>query len=146
MTEQNEDRLDRIERILEQSAKEHAEWFTHIERMFANAAEQFNRNEERFSRNEELFKRNEELFNRNEERFAALGERLDQLSRDIGFLYAAVKGHVSQPAPRPIRTNAKNKGWEKSNRPAFSVSKLPTASYLNDSLAASLAIFVARAG
>ena len=92
MTEQNEDRLDRIERILEQSAKEHAEWFTHIERMFANAAEQFNRNEERFSRNEELF-------NRNEERFAALGERLDQLSRDIGFLYAAVKGHVSQPAP-----------------------------------------------
>ena len=55
MTEQNEDRLDRIERILEQSAKEHAEWFTHIERMFANAAEQFNRNEERFSRNEERF-------------------------------------------------------------------------------------------
>ena len=41
MTEQSVDRLDRIERILEQSAKEHAEWFTHIERMFANAAEQF---------------------------------------------------------------------------------------------------------
>ena len=113
MTEQSEDRLDRIERILEQSAKEHAEWFTHIERMFANAAEQFNRNEERFSRNEErlsrneeLFSRNEErlsrneeLFNRNEERFAALGERLDQLSRDIGFLYAAVNGHVSQSTP-----------------------------------------------
>ena len=85
MTERSEDRLDRIERILERSAKEHAERFSHIERMFANAAEQFNRNEERF--------------NRNEERFAALGERLDQLSHDIGFLYAAVMGHVSQPTP-----------------------------------------------
>lgn len=99
MTEQSEDRLDRIERILEQSAKEHAEWFAHIERMFANAAEQFNRNEERFNRNEERFSRYEDLFNRNEERFAALGERLDQLSHDIGFLYAAVMGHVSQPSP-----------------------------------------------
>lgn len=85
MTEQSEDRLDRIERILERSAKEHAERFAHIDEMFANAAEQFNRNEERFSRNEE--------------RFAALGERLDQLSRDIGFLYAVVNGHVSQPTP-----------------------------------------------
>ncbi len=106
MTERSEDRLDRIERILERSAKEHAERFSHIERMFANAAEQFNRNEERFNRNEERFGRNEErftryedLFNRNEERFAALGERLDQLSHDIGFLYAAVLGHVSQPTP-----------------------------------------------
>ncbi len=78
MTEQSEDRLDRIERILERSAKEHAERFTHIEEMFANAVEQFNRNAERF---------------------AALVERHDQLSHDIGFLYAAVKGHVSQPAP-----------------------------------------------
>ena len=78
MTEQSEDRLDRIERILEQSAKEHAERFAHIEDMFANAAEQFNRNEERF---------------------AALGERLDQLSRDIGFMYAVVNGHVSQSTP-----------------------------------------------
>ena len=85
MTEQSEDRLDRIERILEQSAIDHAERFAHIENMFANAAEQFNRNEERFERNEE--------------RFAALGERLDQLSRDIGFLYAAVNGHISQPTP-----------------------------------------------
>ena len=92
MTEQSEDRLDRIERILERSAKEHAERFTHIEDMFANAAEQFNRNEERFSRNEERF-------NRNEERFAALSEKLDQLSRDIGFLYAVVNGHVSQSTP-----------------------------------------------
>ncbi|MCY4080971.1 MAG: hypothetical protein OXF54_12050 [Caldilineaceae bacterium] len=113
MTERSEDRLDRIERILERSAKEHAERFSHIERMFANAAEQFNRNEERFNRNEERFTRYEErfgrneerftryedLFNRNEERFAALGERLDQLSHDIGFLYAAVMGHVSQPTP-----------------------------------------------
>jgi tetrahydromethanopterin S-methyltransferase subunit G len=85
MTEQSEDRLDRIERILERSAKEHAERFAHIEDMFANAAEQFNRNEERF--------------NRNEERFAALSEKLDQLSRDIGFLYAVVNGHVSQSTP-----------------------------------------------
>ncbi|MXZ20746.1 MAG: hypothetical protein F4Y84_09125 [Caldilineaceae bacterium SB0665_bin_25] len=77
MTEQSEDRLDRIERILEQSAKEHAEHFADINKMFANAVEQFNRNEERF---------------------AALGERLDQLSRDIGFLYAVVNGNVSQPA------------------------------------------------
>ena len=99
MTEQSEDRLDRIERILERSAKEHAERFTHIEDMFANAAEQFNRNEERFSRNEERFSRNEERFNRNEERFAALSEKLDQLSRDIGFLYAVVNGHVSQSTP-----------------------------------------------
>ena len=78
MTEQSEDRLDRIERILEQSAKEHAERFTHIKDIFANAAEQFNRNEERF---------------------AELGEKLDQLSRDIGFLYAVVHGHVSQSTP-----------------------------------------------
>ena len=85
MTEQSEDRLDRIERILDRSAKEHAERFAHIEDMFANAAEQFNRNEERF--------------NRNEERFAALSEKLDQLSRDIGFLYAVVNGHVSQSTP-----------------------------------------------
>ena len=92
MTEQSEDRLDRIERILERSAKEHAERFAHIEDMFANAAEQFNRNEERFNRNEERF-------NRNEERFAALSEKLDQLSRDIGFLYAVVNGHVSQSTP-----------------------------------------------
>ena len=120
MTEQSEDRLDRIERILEQSAKEHAKQFADIDKTFAYAAEQFNRNEERFRLNEERFKRNEErfrlnedrfnrneerfsryedLFNRNEERFAALGERLDQLSSDIGFLYAAVMGHVSQPTP-----------------------------------------------
>ena len=92
MTEQSEDRLDRIERILEQSAKEHAERFAHIERMFANAVEQFNRNEERFDRNEERFRRNEE-------RFAALSEKLDHLSRDIAFLYAVVNGHVSQSAP-----------------------------------------------
>ncbi len=85
MTEQSEDRLDRIERILEQSAKEHLERFAHIERMFANAAEQFNRNEERFSRYEE--------------RFAALSEKLDQLSSDIGFLYAVVNGHISQSTP-----------------------------------------------
>lgn len=85
MTEQNEDRLDRIERILERSAKEHAEQFADIDKMFANAVEQFHRNEERFKHNEE--------------RFAALGERLDQLSSDIGFLYAAVKGRVSQSAP-----------------------------------------------
>ena len=85
MTEQSEDRLDRIERILERSAKEHAERFAHIEDMFANAALQFNRNEKRF--------------NRNEERFAALSEKLDQLSRDIGFLYAVVNGHVSQSTP-----------------------------------------------
>jgi len=78
MTEQSEDRLDRIERILERSAKEHAEQFADIDKMFANAVEQFNRNEERF---------------------AVLGERLDQLSRDIGFLYAVVNGHVSQLAP-----------------------------------------------
>lgn len=78
MTEQSEDRLDRIERILERSAKEHVERFAHIERMFANAAERFSRYEERF---------------------AALGERLDQLSRDIGFLYAVVNGHVSQSTP-----------------------------------------------
>ena len=106
MTKQSEDRLDRIERILEQSAKEHAKQFADIDKTFAYAAEQFNRNEERFRRNEERFKRNEErfsryedLFNRNEERFASLGERLDQLSCDIGFLYAAVMGHVSQPTP-----------------------------------------------
>ncbi len=92
MAEQSEDRLDRIERILEQSAKEHAEQFANIDKTFAYAAEQFNRNEERFRRNEERFKRNEE-------RFTALGERLDQLSSDIGFLYAAVMGHVSQPTP-----------------------------------------------
>ncbi|MDE0196790.1 MAG: hypothetical protein OXK78_01265 [Caldilineaceae bacterium] len=92
MTEQSEDRLDRIERILEQSAKEHAEQFADIDKTFVYAAEQFNRNEERFTRYEDLF-------NRNEERFAALGERLDQLSSDIGFLYAAVMGHVSQPSP-----------------------------------------------
>ena len=99
MTEQSEDRLDRIERILEQSAIDHAQRFTHIENMFAYAAEQFNRNEERFSRYEERSSRYEELFKRNEERFAALGERLDQLSRDIGFLYAVVNGHISQPTP-----------------------------------------------
>ena len=99
MTEQSEDRLDRIERILEQSAKEHAKQFADIDKTFAYAAEQFNRNEERFRLNEERFKRNEDLFNRNEERFAALGERLDQLSSDFGFLYAAVMGHVSQPTP-----------------------------------------------
>ena len=111
MTEQSEDRLDRIERILEQSAIDHAQRFTHIENMFAYAAEQFNRNEERFSRYEErssryeerssrrTIQRYEELFKRNEERFAALGERLDQLSRDIGFLYAVVNGHISQPTP-----------------------------------------------
>ena len=92
MTEQSEDRLDRIERILEQSAKEHAKQFADIDKTFAYAAEQFNRNEERFTRYEDLF-------NRNEKRFAALGERLDQLSSDIGFLYAAVMGHVSQPTP-----------------------------------------------
>ena len=78
MTEQSEDRLDRIERILEQSAKEHAEQFADIDKTFAYAAEQFNRNEERF---------------------AALGEKLDQLSVDIGFLYAVVNGHISQPTP-----------------------------------------------
>ena len=99
MTEQSEDRLDRIERILEQSAKEHAKQFADIDKTFAYAAEQFNHNEERFRRNEERFTRYEDLFNRNEERFAALGERLDQLSSDIGFLYAAVMGHVSQPTP-----------------------------------------------
>ena len=94
MTEQSEDRLDRIERILEQSAKKHAEQFADIDKTFAYAAEQFDRNEERFRRNEERFKRNEE-------RFTALGERLDQLSSDIGFLYAAVLGHVSQPTAGP---------------------------------------------
>ena len=78
MTEQTEDRLDRIERILEGSAKEHAKQFADIDKMFANAVEQFNRNEERF---------------------AALGEKLDQLSVDIGFLYAVVNGHISQPTP-----------------------------------------------
>ncbi len=99
MAERSEDRLDRIERILAQSAKEHAKQFADIDKTFAYAAEQFNRNEERFRRNEERFSRYEDLFNRNEERFAALGERLDQLSSDIGFLYAAVMGHVSQPTP-----------------------------------------------
>ena len=78
MTEQSEDRLDRIERILERSAKEHAEQFADIDKMFANAVEQFNRNEERF---------------------AALGQKLDQLSVDIGFLYAVMNGHISQPTP-----------------------------------------------
>ena len=78
MTEQTEDRLDRIERILERSAKEHAKQFADIDKMFANAVEQFNRNEERF---------------------AALSEKLNQLSVDIGFLYAVVNGRIPQPTP-----------------------------------------------
>ena len=75
------DRLDRIERIQE-------------------------RNTELIAANWDVIKANTALITRLIERQERMDERqertqeqLDQLSRDIGFLFASVQGHMAQPHP-----------------------------------------------
>ena len=69
--EQAENRLDRVERLLEQLAERQIHADNRLDRFEQVAQEQHERTQ----------------------------QNLDQLSAAIGFLVAAVQGHVGQPSP-----------------------------------------------
>ena len=99
MTEQNENRLDRVERILEQITERQdrtdqqiaalAERQERTDRQIAALAERQERTDRKI---EHLAEITDRLIARNAEQIAAL-------SQEIGFLRAAVLGHISQSTP-----------------------------------------------
>ena len=90
-----EDRLDRAERLLEQLIERQIHSDNRLDRL-ENAIESidalFQRNAQLIERNAQQIERNSELSERNEQKIAVF-------VREMGFLRAAVQGHISQSSP-----------------------------------------------
>ena len=87
-TNRSEDRLDRVERLLEQLAERQIHTDNRMDR--ANI---------RMDRLEKALDNTEKLIDRNADQIARNSEQIAALSREIGFLHTAVLGHFSQSAP-----------------------------------------------
>ena len=89
MTEQNENRLDRIERILEKIAERQER----TDQQVAANSEQTDNHLDRAERSiAHLAEITDKLISRNAEQIAAL-------THEMSFLRAAVQGHISQSTP-----------------------------------------------
>ena len=91
----NEDRLDRVERLLEQLVERQIHTDNRLDRLggaFEVTDRLITSNAKQVERNSRLIERNSRLIERNSQQIAAL-------SREIGFLRAAVQGHISQSTP-----------------------------------------------
>ncbi len=90
-----EDRLDRAERLLEQLIERQIHTDNRLDRM-ENALESIDalvlRNAQQIERNEQQIERNAQLIERNAQQIA-------EFVREMGFLRAAVQGHISQSSP-----------------------------------------------
>ena len=101
-TNRSEDRLDRVGRLLEQLAERQIHTDNRMDRADArmgrlkNALEATDR---LITRNSEHLDHIDRLIDRNAEQIARNSVQIAALSREIGFLHAAVQGHFSQSSP-----------------------------------------------
>ena len=89
MTEQNNSRLDRIERILQQNA----------EQIAANSAQTAANAEQIAERQDRTDRQIAHLAEVADRMIAANSEQIAKLSQEISFLRAAVQGHITQSTP-----------------------------------------------
>ena len=103
MTQQSEDRLDRIERNLDQTAEQQKI----TERAIANFSKEVTRSHiqihnhmDRINKEaNEGLNQTRELIANNAQQSAKTDQQIAQLSQEISLLRAAVQSHVSEPTP-----------------------------------------------
>ena len=108
MTQQSENRLDRIERILEQTAEQQK----NTERAITNFSQEVTRSHIQIHshmdriNNEanERLNQTKELIANNAQQIAETDKQIAQLSQEISLLRAAVQSHVSETTP-PAHTS-----------------------------------------
>ena len=104
-----EDRLDRAERLLEQLIERQIHSDNRLDRLenaiesidalILRNAQQIERNEQQIERNAQLIERNAQQIERNSELSERNEQKIAVFVREMGFLRAAVQGHISQSSP-----------------------------------------------
>ncbi len=117
MTQQSEDRLDRIERNLDQTAEQqkiteraianfskevtrsHLQIHNHMDRINKEANEGLNQTRELIANNARQIAETDKQIANNALQSAKTDQQIAQLSQEISLLRAAVQSHVSEPTP-----------------------------------------------